>query len=304
MAEPKTTNIMQNDTLKPFSETGFSNPSGIPFAAWNTERDGSGTTYLDCQKITENTTPLTLYAQWGLLVNWDSQGGTACPPSVIQPNQQIGILPAPTKSQYTLDGWYTAASGGTKITSSKTVSNNVTYYAHWTGVQYSFSTNYSISSLDGATSPEMRIFANRTIPNGTWNLKFNNVVLKHFGKTTGCRAVMFICIKNPSNAAQWKYITIASSNTTITGSPRGIGFAKYSRTRASGGKTTTQNITTLYGTGYGKDETSGQFVLTIKNVNLPYAQNTLWIQVWGYGGGDGSCAGCNLYIPSGTITRI
>ena len=303
MAQPITTSISQNDTLKPFSETGFSNPSGIPFAAWNTERDGSGPTCLDCQKITEATSPLTLYAQWGLLVNWDSQGGTACPPSIVQPDQQVGTLPTTTRSEFTLNGWYTEPTGGTQITAEQQITDNTTFYAQWTGNQYSFSTNYSVSS-SGGFSDDMRIFSNRTFSKGTWSLKFNNVVLKHFGKTTGCKMVLLVCIKNPSNNAQLKHITLARANTTITGSPRGINFSTYSLHTSSGGVVTRENLTTLYGTGYGKDETSGQFGLTINSINLPYAKNTLWIQLYADGNEDGSCKGGNLYIPSGTITKI
>ena len=44
-----------------------------------------------------------------------------------------GDLPAPTRSGYTFQGWYTASNGGTQITSSSTVStaSNHTLYARW-----------------------------------------------------------------------------------------------------------------------------------------------------------------------------
>ena len=44
-----------------------------------------------------------------------------------------GDLPAPTRSGYTFNGWYTASNGGTQITSSSTVSTaaNHTLYARW-----------------------------------------------------------------------------------------------------------------------------------------------------------------------------
>ena len=46
---------------------------------------------------------------------------------------KLSDLPTPTKSGYTFAGWYTAASGGTQITSTSNVpSANTTYYAHWT----------------------------------------------------------------------------------------------------------------------------------------------------------------------------
>ena len=47
-----------------------------------------------------------------------------------------GTLPTPTRVGHTFCGWYTAASGGTKISATTTVSANTTYYAHWTVNQY------------------------------------------------------------------------------------------------------------------------------------------------------------------------
>ena len=41
-------------------------------------------------------------------------------------------LPVVVRPGYTFDGWYTAASGGTKITTSTKVTADVTYYAHYT----------------------------------------------------------------------------------------------------------------------------------------------------------------------------
>ena len=44
-----------------------------------------------------------------------------------------GTLMTPTRNGYTFDGWYTSATGGTKITSSsKYPASNQTLYAHWT----------------------------------------------------------------------------------------------------------------------------------------------------------------------------
>ena len=47
-------------------------------------------------------------------------------------NQTIKTLPTTTRSGYVFDGWYTSASGGTKLTTSTAITGNVTYYAHWT----------------------------------------------------------------------------------------------------------------------------------------------------------------------------
>ena len=53
---------------------------------------------------------------------------------VINKESSYGTLPTPTRAGYTFDGWYTSATGGTKVTSSSVVnvSGDQTLYAHWT----------------------------------------------------------------------------------------------------------------------------------------------------------------------------
>ena len=50
---------------------------------------------------------------------------------------QLGTLPTSSRTGYTFQGWYTAASGGSQISSTTTMpAGNVTYYAHWVGNTY------------------------------------------------------------------------------------------------------------------------------------------------------------------------
>ena len=44
----------------------------------------------------------------------------------------LSDLPIVVRPGYTFDGWYTAASGGSKVTTSTKVTKDVTYYAHYT----------------------------------------------------------------------------------------------------------------------------------------------------------------------------
>ncbi len=81
------------------------------FRNWNTAQNGSGTAYAPGASYTANA-DATLYAQWT--------------------NPAAGELATPTRSGYTFAGWFTAASGGTQITASSTLSSNTTVYAHWT----------------------------------------------------------------------------------------------------------------------------------------------------------------------------
>ena len=55
---------------------------------------------------------------------------------VLEPGKSLGTLPAPTREGYSLQGWYTAETGGTKVTSSTIPTASTTYYTHWQINQY------------------------------------------------------------------------------------------------------------------------------------------------------------------------
>lgn len=74
------------------------------------------------------STPITYYT-----VTWDANGGSCnVSTSQVQAGSAVGTLPTATKSGYTFNGWYTAASGGSKISASTTINGNVTYHAQYT----------------------------------------------------------------------------------------------------------------------------------------------------------------------------
>ena len=47
-------------------------------------------------------------------------------------DRKIGELPQPTRSGYTLEGWFTESTGGRQITADEMITGATTYYAHWT----------------------------------------------------------------------------------------------------------------------------------------------------------------------------
>ena len=70
-----------------------------------------------------------------MTVTFNPNGGTVSPTSKTVTNGSgYGALPTPTRSGYSFDGWFTAASGGTLVTATTqvTASANHTLYAHWT----------------------------------------------------------------------------------------------------------------------------------------------------------------------------
>ena len=78
----------------------------------------------------------TIYAVWeaeNYTVTWNANGGSVSPTTTTkQYGTALGTLPTPTYAGHNFGGWYTAASGGTQISATTTVTNDVTYYAHWT----------------------------------------------------------------------------------------------------------------------------------------------------------------------------
>ena len=81
-----------------------------------------------------------------------NEGTTASPATIVKPyNNDLGTLPTTSRTGYTFAGWFTAASGGTQIsTTTKMPASNTTYYAHWTINKYYFDVNPSagISKFD------------------------------------------------------------------------------------------------------------------------------------------------------------
>lgn len=123
------------------------------FDGWFTA--ASGGTQVTAESAFARTTDLTVYAHWTLnsfIVTFNANGGT-CNTANMRAycGQALGTLPTPTRTGFTFNGWYTAASGGTKVTASATysVANNITLYAHWTVLSYTVSwntgTGYSIT---------------------------------------------------------------------------------------------------------------------------------------------------------------
>ncbi len=83
------------------------------------------------------TSEITLYAHWQeqieYTVTYNANGGT-CGTSGATYEGTALTLPTPTRTGYTFNGWYTEASGGTKIGdagASYTPAANITLYAQW-----------------------------------------------------------------------------------------------------------------------------------------------------------------------------
>jgi uncharacterized repeat protein (TIGR02543 family) len=125
-------------TSKALTANGYAK-SGHNFIGWSTSSTAKTAEYSDKQQVvslTETSPTVTLYAVWSTnayTVTFDANGGSEANPKTISGDYgtKLGILPTTSWTGYTLKGWYTAKSGGTKISANTTISGATTYYAQW-----------------------------------------------------------------------------------------------------------------------------------------------------------------------------
>lgn len=88
-------------------------------------------------------------------ISFNSNGGMCSITSkTVAYGDTYGTFPTPTRTGYTFNGWYTAASGGSQVTSSSTVTitSNQNLYAQWTPNQYALTVNPNGGSYKNSTS--------------------------------------------------------------------------------------------------------------------------------------------------------
>ena len=128
-----------------------------------------------------NTVKFTVKVNKIFTVTFDATGGTVSPTSKnVTYSSTYGTLPNPTRTGYTFTGWYTSASGGTKVSSSTkvTTSANHKLYAHWTTNYYTLDINPDNNSYGANAGAGARVtsFNIRVVDaNGSTVLTQNNI---------------------------------------------------------------------------------------------------------------------------------
>lgn len=127
--------------------------TGYTFIGWYSAKSGG----VEVTAKTTITTPSnhTIYAVWKVntySVSFNSNGGSSAPSGKnVQFGSKYGTLGTASRTGYTFSGWYTAASGGTKITESSiySVASNQTLYAQWKANSYTV----NFDANGGSVSP-------------------------------------------------------------------------------------------------------------------------------------------------------
>ena len=140
--EPVDTNTYETGkSVAVAGNTGNLEKTGFTFTGWNTQADGSGTSYVENATFLMGSAKVTLYAKWEAtyyVLSFESNGGSVVV-SISVPYRTMATPPAvPTKAGYTFAGWY-KDTALTKAWDFKkdTVTAPTKLYAKWVGNSYS-----------------------------------------------------------------------------------------------------------------------------------------------------------------------
>jgi len=80
------------------------------------------------------------------IITFNPNGGSVSPASATtKTDSTLASLPAPTRDGYSFDGWFTAATGGTAVSTGTKFTANATIYARWTANPVVPATYYTIT---------------------------------------------------------------------------------------------------------------------------------------------------------------
>ena len=145
----------------------FTKSGANQLTSWNTRANGKGNGYSANDSVNKLTPTdgdtVTLFAQYNetdYVVTFDSQGGSAINKKYYNRYNEYGTLPTPEKTASTFLGWFTAAEGGTKITSTTVVDSDKTLYAHWADdPKVYFHPNGDGAKLDGSADTQFKVYS-------------------------------------------------------------------------------------------------------------------------------------------------
>ena len=118
----------------------------------------SGGTRLTSSWSTVCSTSYTVYAHWTpipITITFNANGGSCSEGSKkINKGTAIGTMPNPTRTHYTFNGWFTAASDGIPISTATIFNSDTTLYAQWVIKNYTYSIEYKSTNgtILGSTS--------------------------------------------------------------------------------------------------------------------------------------------------------
>jgi len=133
--------------------------AGKIFSGWNSNADGSGTSYSNSANITI-TNDLTLYAQWIVgvtkAVTFDANSGSGSMSNQVAGTATVLTANSFTRTGYTFARWNTAADGSGFSYSNEAsfpFTSDQTLYAQWTAVVVTYTVSFFGNSATSGATP-------------------------------------------------------------------------------------------------------------------------------------------------------
>ncbi len=196
----------------------------------------------ECTTAFNFNTPIktntTLYAKWELnqfTLKFNANGGNVSTNSLAATyGAAVGTLPTPTPTNTpgyttTFDGWYTAATGGTKVTAATVfgvddVNESITLYAHWTKAANKYTVTFNANGGSVSTTSKGvvydSVYSTADFPTPTrTGYTFNGWYTAKSGGTKILPSTKYTVVGDQTLYAQWtvkSYTATWSSATGVT----------------------------------------------------------------------------------------
>jgi uncharacterized repeat protein (TIGR02543 family) len=187
--------------------------AGYTFLGWFSAPNG-GIPYVWPYTVTGN---VTMYAQWTVTtytITFDSHEGSPVGAITANTGAQVAKPADSLRADYTFNGWYNAANGGTAYTWPYTLTGNVTMHAQWTAI-------YTIifDSHDGSTVAPVTVNAGTPIPKPADPMKTGYTFLGWFNTASGGTAYTWPHTLNGNTTmhAQWTAISYNITYNNLNG---------------------------------------------------------------------------------------
>jgi uncharacterized repeat protein (TIGR02543 family) len=227
--------------------------TGYTFLGWYTASSG-GTKISTTTVVTKD---ITYYAQWSInsyILTFNPNGGTVTPTSKnLEYNSAYGTLPTPTRASdaqytYTFAGWYTAATGGTQVTTAtKMAAKDTTVYAHWTANTRSYTVSYqttygTLNKTSQSVAYNSKGSCTLTMPDNTAEFTYTFVGWYTAANGGGIKVGSELTLETPAikgTVTYYAYVTRSTKSYTHTFNANG------------GGTVSPATITKAYNTALG-----------------------------------------------------
>ena len=204
------------------------NPSaktGYTYGGWYSAASGGTKVDANTKMTTLGATVYARYNANSYTLTYDSNGGSACSSKSVVFNTAYGTLCSPTRTGYTLAGWYTAATGGSAVSATtKMTTTGAKIYAHWT-LSSSVINNLKVASTTAA---------------------YNNKAVKvtfGVGVSDSEKSKLKVCVSNsPCTSSDYtKSYTASGYNYTFTGNYDGSSKRIYVGVKDAAGNVATSS---------------------------------------------------------------